>query len=169
MWILFLHSLGLFNKSSAHKAPVTLVHRLSHFHFVLYPSTCELVEQFFIQSLICFLRSHWQENVATNEFMNDFTICRQTTEDDVAFFKLHHHVFDFPVNIPGLKTKQLNIKVSLSTQWIARTSPVDTHFKKYKILLLQLMKAAVLAEIYYILSNFIAICRLQRCLLTVAR
>ena len=34
---------------------------------------------------------------------------------------------------------------------------------------LQLMKVTVLAESYYILSIFIAICLLQRCLLTVAR
>jgi hypothetical protein len=34
---------------------------------------------------------------------------------------------------------------------------------------LQLMKATVLAESYHILSTFIAMCRLQRCVLTVAR
>ena len=46
---------------------------------------------------------------------------------------------------------------------------VEQMGEKKKKLPLQLMKATVLAESYNYLSIFIVICRLQQCLLTVAR
>lgn len=60
------------------------------------------MEHFLVQRLVCFLWPHRHKYVAANEFMNDFTVRRQTRENHVFVLELDHHALDFPVDIPGL-------------------------------------------------------------------
>ena len=46
----------------------------------LHPAPCEFVEQLFIQLLVTFFASHREENVAADEFMNNFAVSGQALE-----------------------------------------------------------------------------------------
>lgn len=59
------------------------------------------MEKLFVQSLTRVLGSGGQENVPSDEFVHDFAVGGQTTEYDVFFLELDHHMFIFPINVPG--------------------------------------------------------------------
>jgi hypothetical protein len=99
----------------------------------LRPTASQFVEEFFVQSLVGFFGAHRQENVSADEFVNNFAIGRQATEDDVFLFKLHHHVLDFPVDVPGLLTKEKKynkITQNEPTPMINRTVHRSVHTRR---------------------------------------
>ena len=70
------------------------------------PSSCKFMEHFFVEALICFFAPHAQEDVATDELVDDLAVGRETVEDDIlVVIKLDHHVLCLPVDIPSLKKK----------------------------------------------------------------
>lgn len=72
------------------------------FLWYLNPSTGQFVEHLFVQRLIRLFRSHRQEYISSNEFVNDFTVCRLALKDNILFLELNHHMFYFPVYVPCL-------------------------------------------------------------------
>ena len=70
----------------------------------LNPSPSKFVEHFFVEALISFFAPHAQEDVATDELVDDLAVGRETVEDDIlVVIKLDHHVFCLPIDIPSLK------------------------------------------------------------------
>ena len=66
------------------------------------------MEHFFIKLLISIFAPHGEEDVASDELMNNLAISWQTTEDDIALvIKLDHHVLGFPVDIPSLEETEI--------------------------------------------------------------
>jgi len=64
------------------------------------------VEQFFVQGLIGILASHGEENISSNELVDDFAIRGEAIENDtLVVIERCHHVLGFPINVPCLKNK----------------------------------------------------------------
>ena len=64
------------------------------------------MKELLVQYLIAVFAPHREEDVASNKFMENFALCRDTLEDDVLFIaKLNHHVTCLPVDVPSLKYK----------------------------------------------------------------
>jgi len=77
----------------------------------LNPSTSQFMKHLLVQRLIRLLWTHRQEDVASYEFMNNFTVRRLTFENYIFFFELNHHVFHFPINVPRLRSRNGNIYI----------------------------------------------------------
>jgi hypothetical protein len=61
------------------------------------------VEQLLIKLLVALLAPHGEEDVATDELMDDLAVSREALEDDgLVVLKLDHHVPGLPVDIPSL-------------------------------------------------------------------
>ena len=65
------------------------------------------MEEIFIEHLAAVFTPHGEEDVATNELMNHFTLSGHALKDDILLIpQLDHHVSSLPVDIPGLKTSR---------------------------------------------------------------
>jgi len=56
------------------------------------------VKKFFVESLTPISRAHRQEDVATNELMDDFTVCREALKRQVFVVKRHVELLELPVD-----------------------------------------------------------------------
>ena len=64
------------------------------------------MEEFFVQGLIGILAPHGEENVPTNELVDDFAIRGEAIENDaLVIVERCHHVLGFPINVPCLKNE----------------------------------------------------------------
>lgn len=73
-------------------------------NYLSVPSPSQFVEELFIQNLVAVLAPHGQEDVTTDEFMDNFALRRDALKYNILFIaKLDHHVASLPVDIPGLK------------------------------------------------------------------
>lgn len=68
-----------------------------------HPSASELVEQFLVQLLVGVLGPHGQEDVASDELVEDLAVGGQAREDDASLLELDHHVLYLPVYVPSLE------------------------------------------------------------------
>ena len=67
------------------------------------PASCQLVEELLVKLLVALLAPHGEEDVATDELMDDLAVSREALEDDVlVILKLDHHVPRLPVDVPSL-------------------------------------------------------------------
>ena len=88
--------------SACHYTELCTIHNSS-------PSTSKFVKQILIQNLITVFASHWEKYVASNKFMDNFTLCWDTLENHIFFIaKLNHHVSSLPIDIPGLRWQIIN-------------------------------------------------------------
>lgn len=85
------------------------------------------MKKLLVEGLIGLFGARRHEDVAPNELVYDFTIGRQTAENDVPFFELNHHVFHFPVHVPSLELllglQILRIKNDMFTYFHGVVSP----------------------------------------------
>lgn len=89
-------------------------------HAYLWPAAGQFVEELFVQRLVHLFGAHRQEYVASDEFVYYFAIGRLRSEYYVALFKLYHHVFHFPVDVPRLNgQKKKKNTVSQLTRYSA--------------------------------------------------
>ena len=68
------------------------------------PAPSQFMKELLVQYLIAVFASHREEDVTSDKFMENFTLGRDTLEDDVLLVaKLNHHVTCLPVDVPSLK------------------------------------------------------------------
>ena len=68
------------------------------------PAPSQFMKELLVQYLIAVFAPHWEEDVTSNKFVENFTLSRDTLEDDVLFIaKLNHHVTCLPVDVPSLQ------------------------------------------------------------------
>ena len=68
------------------------------------PAPRQFMKELLVQYLIAVFAPHWEEDVTSNELVENFAFRRDTLEDDVLFIaKLNHHVTCLPVDVPSLK------------------------------------------------------------------
>lgn len=60
----------------------------------------------FVQRLVGIFTPHREENVASNELVNNFAVSWEAIENDsLVIVKLDHHMFCLPIDVPGLKDR----------------------------------------------------------------
>lgn len=87
------------------------------------PASSQFMEELLVKLLIAFFTSHGEENVSTDELVDDLTIRGQTLKDDILIIlKLYHHMSGLPVNIPSLHG---GVSPGLDMVSICETHPHD--------------------------------------------
>ena len=97
----------------------------------LHPTARQLAKKFHVSLLVVVLGSHAHENASSDEFVYDFTICRQTLKSDTFFFKFHLHLFNFPVNIPRFHVGKIPRFQMVTTLQVHSHQAVRSHAQKF--------------------------------------